>query len=144
MNHYVVVNEGFCEHAEHVWCFLHQLNLCIGDANAGKGIAADQPSASSSSSASSRQFWKDVANQPRGTFVPFRRDRSKAESIVKELCEGDAFEEDVDSQTDCKNIILVLDALPFKGNREPSDSELVETHSINWSDHRPESRIFRE
>lgn len=33
--------EGFAENAEHVWCLVHQLNLVVGDAYAGRCRARD-------------------------------------------------------------------------------------------------------
>jgi hypothetical protein len=28
--------DGFCKNAEHIWCIVHQLNLVVGDAYAGR------------------------------------------------------------------------------------------------------------
>ena len=39
---------SFCDDAEHVWCYLHKLNLCISDGFAGKGIGTTIDKAGSS------------------------------------------------------------------------------------------------
>jgi hAT family C-terminal dimerisation region len=128
--------DGFCDFAEHVWCFLHRLNLCIGDAFSGRCRARGQnlesqsqasepsdesrePSKQSNPRGTSRrgrskanEFWKNPSSES------YSRDRSKGREIVRELCAQirsleasvDPLEEEDDEEE--TKAILILTQLP--------------------------------
>ena len=68
---------GFCDEAEHVWCYLHKLNLCIADGFAEKQNNINFQS-NKSKARSDKEFYKQFHQDNRSSFLPYTRDRSKA------------------------------------------------------------------
>mgnify|MGYP003647809656 FL=1 len=113
--------DDFCEEAEHVWCYLHKLNLIIGDGFAEKACRSSATSREkpTTSVSSDRTFYKQFRDLNPATFVPYRRDKSRAEQHVTALCEASMEDDDdiiLDSNgedgTDNGKEILLLDTLP--------------------------------
>jgi hypothetical protein len=124
--------QGFCPKAEHIWCFVHKLNLCIGDGFEGrcrarKGRGENETEEANEQNdfevrkfgrSSQNQFWKSVEN---GEVLHYERDKMKAQRTVKKLCDeiletvplfNDDNDDVVDDLKENKKEILVLKELP--------------------------------
>ena len=116
--------EGFCDGAEHVWCFLHKLNLIIGDGFAekqSKRCGESRKGATSNDKVSKdREFYKQFRDGS-SSFVPFTRDRARAQQQIRSLCDDELIavdatsigdDEDAESSETLSKEILVITALP--------------------------------
>jgi hypothetical protein len=132
--------KGFCDNAEHIWCFLHQLNLCIGDAFHGRcrarverenGRNGWSPSSQVASVSTTigrhphNRFWKQM-EIPRGkelpnleNFEPQIRSHDNTRQTIQKMCEEITtdylFAENEPDENDIAEVrkeILVLTKMP--------------------------------